>query len=355
MGDVRYQVFVSSTFRDLVQERQAVLDAIHQLNHFPVGMEAFPASGGTPWNLIQQMIEQSDYYVLIIAGRYGAVTADGISYTEAEYDHACRTGKTVLAFLHEAPEDLAFSRVESSEDARASLHRFRERVKNAHLCKMWREKDQLALYVTTSLLTAIRTNPATGWVRGDAALQAQALFDEVVDLRRRYEDLLEENRELRRRAGADTDAFVEYSGDEPITVTFDFDSTHKAERVTLMADQIFFALGDVLLTPASEYKISSELNRVVGDAFAGTERFNALTRHSTDKAWYRDKCRVTETSVRDSMYALMRAGLVQPETFNRTSSDDRGRTFSHLERAWTLTKAGRRRFLAARPARSEAG
>lgn len=66
MSQPRYQVFVSSTFRDLQVERQCALDAILELNHFPAGMEIFPAADATPWELIERIIGDSDYYVLII-------------------------------------------------------------------------------------------------------------------------------------------------------------------------------------------------------------------------------------------------------------------------------------------------
>ena len=44
----RYQVFVSSTFNDLKDERQAVTQALLSLDHFPAGMELFPASDEGP-------------------------------------------------------------------------------------------------------------------------------------------------------------------------------------------------------------------------------------------------------------------------------------------------------------------
>src|ERR1043165_7627105 len=177
MTDIRYQVFVSSTFRDLAAERQAVLNAILQLDHFPVGMEAFPAADGTPWDLIEKMIEDSDYYVLIIAGRYGAVTANGVSYTEKEYDLARRLGKTVLAFLHESPDELAVKNVDMAKEARSKLQRFLKHVESSHLCKLWRDKDQLALFVTTSLLSATRLNPSPGWVRNKGPETTQLLSE----------------------------------------------------------------------------------------------------------------------------------------------------------------------------------
>lgn len=71
--DKRYQVFISSTFEDLKEERQAVSKAVLELNHMPAGMELFPASDDKAWQLIKEVIDASDYYVLIIGGRYGSL------------------------------------------------------------------------------------------------------------------------------------------------------------------------------------------------------------------------------------------------------------------------------------------
>ncbi len=73
MTEKRYQVFISSTFRDLIEERQAALKAILELSHMPAGMELFPAVDDSAWRLIQDVIDSSDYYVLIIGGRYGSL------------------------------------------------------------------------------------------------------------------------------------------------------------------------------------------------------------------------------------------------------------------------------------------
>jgi hypothetical protein len=65
----RYQVFVSSTFADLTVERQAVIQGLLSLDHFPAGMEQFPASDEDAWALIRGVIDDSDYYLLVVGGR----------------------------------------------------------------------------------------------------------------------------------------------------------------------------------------------------------------------------------------------------------------------------------------------
>ena len=105
----RYTVFISSTFRDLIEERQSVLKAVLELDHMPAGMELFPAADESAWQLIQDVISSSDYYVLIIGGRYGSLDQEGLGYTEKEYDYAAASGKPVIPLLHENPDNLPSS------------------------------------------------------------------------------------------------------------------------------------------------------------------------------------------------------------------------------------------------------
>jgi hypothetical protein len=81
MSDKRYQVFISSTYEDLKEERRAVEQTIIRAGDFPVGMEAFPAADEEQFEFIKTIISQCDYYVLIVAGRYGTLAPDVKSYT----------------------------------------------------------------------------------------------------------------------------------------------------------------------------------------------------------------------------------------------------------------------------------
>jgi len=52
--DKRYQVFVSSTYADLQEERQEVMQALLELDCIPAGMELFPAANEDQWTLIRR-------------------------------------------------------------------------------------------------------------------------------------------------------------------------------------------------------------------------------------------------------------------------------------------------------------
>jgi hypothetical protein len=141
--DKRYQVFLSSTYADLRDERQRVLQTLMEMDCIPAGMELFPAADEEQWAFIRQIIDDCDYYLLIIGGRYGSLTAEGVSYTEKEFDYACEKGIRVVAFLHESPEEISVAKSDVHPSARAKLEAFRAKVANGRLVKFWGSADEL--------------------------------------------------------------------------------------------------------------------------------------------------------------------------------------------------------------------
>jgi hypothetical protein len=96
----RYQVFVSSTSSDLKQERRNVTQVLMEMDCIPAGMQLFPAADEEEWEFIKRIIDDCDYYLLIIGGRYGFTTPDGMSYTGKEYDYALEEGLKTIALIH---------------------------------------------------------------------------------------------------------------------------------------------------------------------------------------------------------------------------------------------------------------
>src|SRR5260221_6927388 len=128
LADIRYQVFVSSTYEDLREERQQATQAILEMNHMPAGMELFPASDLSQWELIKTVINESDYYVVIVGGRYGSVhTSSGISFTEMEYDYATEQGIPVFGFVRKDLKKVPAGFLETDPVPRGTLDAFRQK------------------------------------------------------------------------------------------------------------------------------------------------------------------------------------------------------------------------------------
>ena len=187
--DRRYQVFVSSTYLDLKDERRAVQEAILELDCFPAGMELFPASNDDAWTLIKGVIDSSDYYLLVIGGTYGSVDeATQLSYTEKEYDYAVSVDKPVMAFVHGDPGSIPASKTELDTSAREKLEAFREKVKASKHVKYWQSADDLAGKVSRSFTQLRKQHPAVGWIRGDTETSTESLT-EIIELRKQIDSL----------------------------------------------------------------------------------------------------------------------------------------------------------------------
>ena len=176
--DKRYQVFISSTYADLKQERSKVMQTIMSLNCIPAGMELFPASNAEQFEFIKRIIDDCDYYVLIVGGRYGSLSEGGISYTEKEFDYAKQKGLPILAFLHNDLDSIPLGKSEKDPVKREMLNNFRDKVSTGRLIQFWTNPEELAGKVATSLGLTIMQTPAVGWVRANLQSTAEALQQE---------------------------------------------------------------------------------------------------------------------------------------------------------------------------------
>ncbi|MCD4512196.1 DUF4062 domain-containing protein [Brucella pseudogrignonensis] len=183
MHEKRYQVFISSTFEDLKAERRAVQDVVISTGDFPVQMESFPAADEDQFAFIKSLIDKCDYYVLIIAGRYGTCADDGISYTHKEFRYAVEQGVPVLVMLHGDRGKITTDKSEATDEGRKRLGEFIEETSNGRLRKTWTTLDELKLRVREALDHAKATKPRVGWVRGDATASIEAL-EELNEVRK---------------------------------------------------------------------------------------------------------------------------------------------------------------------------
>jgi len=214
--DKRYQVFASSTYDDLQPERQEVMHALLELDCIPAGMELFPTANDDQWTLIKKVIDDCDYYIVIIGGRYGSVGTDGISYTEMEYRYASEIGKPIIAFLHKDPGTLQSKKTEQSEEGRKKLDDFKE-LAQKKMCKYWTSPDNLGSVVSRSLIQLIKSTPAIGWVKADQMASEEAT-KEILRLRQQVDDLQREIEQARITAPKSSELLAQ--GDDKFKIHF---------------------------------------------------------------------------------------------------------------------------------------
>ena len=101
----KYQIFISSSMKDLREERKAIISDMLSAGHIPYGMEAFSPGNERELEVIKRGIKQSDIYIVLVGFRYGSVVEEGgPSFTQLEYRIARDLGKPILAFLLKTSE-----------------------------------------------------------------------------------------------------------------------------------------------------------------------------------------------------------------------------------------------------------
>lgn len=186
-----YTAFVSSTFLDLRAARQRLVRVL--LNHrcVPLGMEFFPSAGQTQWPVIVESIDAADFCIFVVAGRYGSISPDGLSWTHREFREAVGRGKPIAAILHSDPKSLPPDKFEDDPDSQAKLRAFRDEIQAHTLCAFYRDEADLVQAVASSIGTLREDERVEGWVRAGRSpvLLQETDFDrlyEVVDTEWRY-------------------------------------------------------------------------------------------------------------------------------------------------------------------------
>ncbi len=321
--DKRYQVFLSSTYADLRDERQRVFQTLMEMDCIPAGMELFPAADEEQWAFIRRIIDDCDYYLLIIGGRYGSLTTEGVSYTEKEFDYACEKGIRVVAFLHKSPGDISVTKSDVNPSARAKLDAFRIKVENGRLVKYWRSADELPGLVALSLSKTIKSYPARGWVRAPHA-SAEEILGELNELRKRLEVSEQDAAQLRARLAEKSSRAKLASLDSKFVVrgVHSLNRTEQAWRRSVTWGDLFALLAPELLKPANDTGVSLTVARLVGPGGATDEN--------------------TLQTIKIQLTAL---GLVNVAYLKTTNSD--------MALFWSLTKTGLEEMYARRTIKAE--
>ncbi|HJV89245.1 MAG TPA: DUF4062 domain-containing protein [Holophagaceae bacterium] len=257
--DKRYQVFISSTYADLKEERQRIIQALMEMDCIPAGMELFPAADEDQFAFIKKIIDDCDYYILMIGGRYGSLTATGISYTEQEYEYALSRGLRVIALLHESPDDIPLGKSEKDPVLRERLRHFRERVSKERLVRFWKSASELPGIVALSLSKTIKTYPALGWVRADK-VASETLFEELNEVRKQNAGLAAE---LKRNQGLAKPSLENLASlDESIQLSGSYWRDGRAGiswSATMTWRQIFAAICPYLLQQPNSHRVKDIL------------------------------------------------------------------------------------------------
>lgn len=274
--DKKFQVFVSSTFLDLKDERQAAIRAILNLGHVPSSMELFPASSQDQLTYIKKAIDLCDYYVLILGGRYGSLSEDGLSYTEKEYDYAIEKKMPVIALVHADTSELKAKFVEQEEQQIEKLNRFRNRVRQGRVCREWLTISELEAALLVSLTAEVNENPQVGWRRDTDQLSNEALKT-INELQSRsahwYKQYAEQNTKVKA-----------YEDIKSAEIQIRYNLNNVPDLITLRAEAIIREFAAQLRRGLDEDGIRQGLEAIIRHQ-SGQSDYIEISQNAIDNTW----------------------------------------------------------------------
>ncbi|MCT1905137.1 DUF4062 domain-containing protein [Oceanobacillus sojae] len=203
MAKKKIQVFISSTFIDLIEERQSAVQAVLDSGHIPAGMELFKAGNDTQLETIYKWIDNSDVYMLILGGRYGSIEEKSQkSYTRLEYEYAISKGIPIFSvvlkdnFLKEKSILLDDNKVYEQVN-KDKYDDFKELVLSK-IVKMVDDSKDIIIAVHSTLANFLDDYDLTGWVRANETETNTALLTQVNELSIENKKLQENNTELKK-------------------------------------------------------------------------------------------------------------------------------------------------------------
>ena len=206
----KLQVFLSSTYEDLIDHRLAAMEAILAAGHIPAAMEQFSPGDETAWEKIKAWIDESDAFILILGGRYGSVeSSSGKSYVQLEYEYAVEKKKPFFALVvDKAHHEQRVKEFGLSADERENPQKYKDfkALVTQRLCAFWKDKKDIKSAIFQKLPEWAQRADLLGWVRGDEATNPEVM-NELARLSR-------ENSELRAKVGSQAESFAGLTFDE---------------------------------------------------------------------------------------------------------------------------------------------
>lgn len=189
----KLQIFISSTYDDMHEERQAVVEEILRCGHIPAGMELFGSDNRSQFEIIKNWIKNCDVFLLILGGRYGSVSNDrriNKSYIHREYEYAKSIGKKPYAlimseeFILEKAKNHIYSH-EDPEYLKSDYKSFKKSISDRKLCEFFSSVDQLKEQVNAVLRKCEeeheKKNTLTGWIRAEDLLSNIGLAKYILE------------------------------------------------------------------------------------------------------------------------------------------------------------------------------
>jgi hypothetical protein len=261
----KYHIFLSSTLDDLKPERQELEGIIWTLGHIPVTMGGIDIKDKTGLRLIKKNIEECDYFLALVACKYGAEKRP--SRPEMEFNHAVKAGIPVIALIIDEKARWKASKKEKEPSLIKVLEEFKDKLRN-YPYETWASAAELRQKAQTLFVQEMNLNPRQGWIHSDQILQPVTanelarLSSENEALKGRLQLIKESGRDVLTRLKAHTRRTLRVLNLNQISLSFYYSSGNNWENTR---EYRYLHLFRLLVPELSLGKTTPELSHLLGN------------------------------------------------------------------------------------------
>lgn len=327
----KLQIFVSSTYTDLIIERQAAVETILRAGHIPAGMELFAAGDKSQLETINQWIDESDLYMLILGGRYGSIEQiSGKSYTQLEYEYVVRTGKRFFAVvlsegaIDKKVRDFGRSVIENNEPKK--LQDFRSLV-TSKICRIVDDVKDIKLSIHETIHEMLREHIFDGWVSGKYITQYEQAANDVTRLTHDVMRLTKENETMLKKltkslpgGGGETEKnkfplIAKALAGDKISFTFDDGTTYN-----MTIGDWFLSYKNSFVSGISNSSVSSNFNLFLFSNIGSTLVIHGLAEHKSESGVRWKTLKTTKEG--NQFLAFIQQKLIEKKSNNKAEKKD---------------------------------
>ena len=259
---MKHHIFIGSTLDDLKNERKELPRIVMELGHVPVMADYLDSKARNAPKLLQKAIEECDYFVALLAHKYGDLDGNALPLL-AECSIAAKKGIPILALVIDEKARWKPAKKEKDDALIRKLDDFKARLR-AGPCETWINTPDLCHKAHALLAQELSLNARPGWIRADklieptVANEISRLSGENDDLRRQ---ILHSDGASLARLKDEEDRALEILAQNKVTLSFYYAHGENWENTRHFR---YIRIFKILVPELVLGKTTSEISRFLG-------------------------------------------------------------------------------------------
>ncbi|PHV69454.1 hypothetical protein CS063_15780 [Sporanaerobium hydrogeniformans] len=265
-----YQVFLEMLNLEGIEEQRLINKALIEKGCMPVGQGSLANLDDREMKIVQELIEDSDYYLLVIGNKPHIETASQMAWISHTLESVKRKGLPILIYAYQGEACFDFIQKEQSTSLQLQMEKVKKEIWCEDFIQQWTSKEELYDKILSGIWNMIEEQPQVGWIRGDC-IGRQVLLEEIKKLQLEKRLMVKHIEELEEQLAATQVQNEQSSTDESQLGYFQIFGTYKEDKQgvvfnwkeVLNLDQLFATWGSFLIEAQKDKLARTRLTEII--------------------------------------------------------------------------------------------